>query len=432
MIYSALNNTDNICTYGNKKKFISINEGYSGCGTAAKCKCTCDNIRESVIKTKSQYTVEKRQEINHKREHTMISRYGAAYNSQREDIHHIWSKPKIPADVFAKLNNIDWLDTEYNKQSRTAVDIAQDLGVYYSTVIEYCLKHGFTIRKRSSYSIIEKEICQWLSDNGIDYEHVNWHAIGRELDIYIPSKKLAIEVNGLYWHSWHPSSKKPEDSKRHITKTTLATVKNIDLFHVTDFEWTNKQDIIKAMLSSKLGLNESIYARNCTVQNVSKTIEREFLNKYHLQGYIPSKFCVGLFQEGKLMSVMSVGNSRFSKLSPYELLRYCTISGTTVVGGGSRLLKAITNNYSSLVTYCDLSKSSGSGYLAMGFKPVKDTDPGYFWTDGNVVISRFKAQKSQLAKWLPSYNSDLSESENMFNSKYRRFYDCGNRVFVYP
>jgi hypothetical protein len=430
MVHSALHGSLDHCDRGNKKKFVSITNGFSGCGPASVCECTLESIRNSVIQTKSAFTTEQRSEINEKRNSTMIERYGVAYNSQRADIHHIWTKPKIPQEIFDRLNDKTWLDKEYNKNGRTAVDIAQELNVYFSTVIDYCTRHGFTIRQRTNYSIIEKNVGEWLTSLGVEYEHGNWKAIGKELDIYIPSRKLAIEIDGLYWHSWNPSSSKPEDKLRHITKTQLAAHHNIDLIHITDFEWINKTDIVKSILMSKLGLNTKIAARKCTIQKIPTSVEKVFLNKYHLQGYIPSQYAVGLYYNGNLTSIMSIGKSRFSTLSQYELLRYCTVEGVTVVGGGSRMLNDIRKHYPSFMTYCDLSKSSGNGYTSMGFEHINDTDPGYFWTNGNHVISRFKSQKSHLEKWLPSYNADLSQAENMFAAKYRRFYDCGNRVFL--
>lgn len=430
LVYSALYNETNICINGNTKKFVNISQGFSGCGPAKQCKCTYDSIKKSVIETKAKFSVDKRLAINEKRNNTMIERYGVAYNSQREDIHHIWKRPKINADAFEKLSNYDWLDKEYNINKRTAVDIAKELNVYYSTVIDYCIKHGFTIRQRTNYSVVEIDIMKFLDSLNVSYEQGNWQAIGKELDIYIPSSKLAIEVNGLYWHSFHPNSNKLENKTRHIEKTQTATANGIELIHITDFEWNNKSDIIKSILMSKLGKNKRIFARNCEIQKISSAEEKAFINQFHIQGYIPSKLSIGLFYQNELVSVMSIGKCRFSKDAECELLRYCTKSGITIVGGGSKLIKEIKKYCSSIITYCDLSKSTGNGYTAIGFQFVKDTGPGYFWTDGNIVISRFKAQRAQLKKWLPTYNENLSEAENMFNAKYRRFYDCGNRVFI--
>lgn len=430
LVYSALYGETNICVNKNQKKFVNITQGFSGCGPAKICKCTYDSIQQSVIKTKSKFTDDKRKEINEKRNITMIEKYGVAYNSQRDDIHHIWKKPKINTDVFEKLSDYNWLNQEYNINKRTAVDIANELNVYYGTVIDYCINHNFTIRQRTNYSVVELSIMKFLDAHNIQHEHGNWKTIGKELDIYIPSKNIAIEVNGLYWHSYHPDTNKPENKTRHLEKTKLAGEHGIDLIHITDFEWNNKTEIVQAMLLSKLGKNTRIGARQCTIKELSLFEEKEFINQYHIQGYIPSNFSIGLFYKNELISLMSVGKSRFNKEAEYELLRYCTKAGLTVVGGGSKLISTIKNRCSSIITYCDLSKSTGKSYMSIGFKFLRDTGPGYFWTDGNVVISRFKAQRSQLKRWLKTYDPNLSESENMFLAKFRRFHDCGNRVFI--
>lgn len=430
LIYSALYNVSNICPYGNRKKLSRISQGFIGCGPANACQCTKESIAENVKDTKSKWTQEQRDSINTKRETTMIERFGVAFNSQRPEIHEIWKKPKVPADVYEKLNNYDWLHTEYVTNQRSAVDIAQELNIWYGTVIDYCLKHNFNIRQRSSYSLTELDVCKFLDSINITYEHSNWSVIGKELDIYIPDKKLAIEINGLYWHSYHPSSERVENKDKHIEKTLLARDRGIKLLHITDWEWTNKNNIVKGIIKSKLGLNNRVFARNCELRVVKTTEEKKFLTEYHLQGYVASNLAVGLYYKNELVSLMSVGKTRFSNLADYELLRYCTKTDLTIVGGGSKILQEIRKTYPILVTYCDLSKNNGEGYFKMGFTHIKDTGPGYFWTDGNNIISRFKAQKNQLKKWLKNYDANLSESENMFTSKYRRYHDCGNRVFL--
>ena len=83
-----------------------------------------------------------------------------------------------------------------------------------------------------------------------------------------------------------------------------------------------------------------------------------------------------------------------------------------------------------MISYCDVSKFSGNVYIELGFTKIKDSFPGYFWTDGDSVISRFKSQKKQLAKWLVGFDPNLTEVENMFNAGYRRYWDCGNAAYV--
>jgi hypothetical protein len=429
LVHNILYGSSNICPHGQAMTLININKGYAGCGPANTCACTKSRIAESVKQTKSSFTQEQHNAINAKRDSTMVARFGVAHNSQRAEIHHIWKKPKIKAETYTKLIDRDWMGAQYVENKRTAVDIAQELGVYYSTVLDYCVKHGFQIRQRTNYSLMEVELSQWLTELSVPHEQSNWGVIGKELDIYIPHTKLAIEINGLYWHSWHPSTGKSENKFRHLEKTQLAAQQGIQLLHVTDFEWTHQNHIIKSMILSKLGKNQRIFARKCKVATVGRAEEKQFLDQHHIQGYVPSKHALGLYYDDQLVSLMTIGKSRFSNKQAHELLRFCSQGGITVVGGGSKLLEVLRKTYPHIITYCDLSKSSGHAYQAMGFEFVHDTGPGYFWTDGSRVISRFRAWKSNLSKWLPNYDANLSESANMFAAGYRRFSDCGNRVF---
>jgi hypothetical protein len=131
-----------------------------------------------------------------------------------------------------------------------------------------------------------------------------------------------------------------------------------------------------------------------------------------------------------LVSLASFGKPRFSKAYDWELLRLCTAPGISVAGGLFRLITAFRrNNPGSLLSYCDASKSSGTAYVAAGFKLVDHTAPGFFWNDGTNVISRLRTNHAALAEWLPSYDPELSQTENMFAAGYRRYWDCGQLVY---
>lgn len=433
-IYSAINQVSNICDNGNIKKFDRWSTGFVGCGPANICKCTRDSISANVSSTKTKFSPEKTQKINTKRKVSMLCKYGVEYNSQRQEIKHIWKVPKISEEAHAKLSNKAWLYDEYIEKQRSSVDIARELKIYYSTVASYCIKHGFSIRRRSSYSLTEVEIKEYVESLGIVCESSNWDILGnKELDLYIPSKKIAIEINGLYWHSFNPENFSHEYENKHLDKTINSAEKGVALIHVTDWEWKNKKDIIKSILRSKLGGCDKIYARNTDIRSLTTSEARAFFDDNHLQGYIASSYYVGLYNNDSLVMAISAGANRFQKDGSIELHRLACIKNTTIVGGGSKLLKHLKKitDGKKLVSYCDRSKSTGNGYLKMGFTLERTSGPGYFWTDGNEIISRYQCTKQKLSKWLTTYDSSLSESENMFNAKFRRFWDCGNYVFVW-
>jgi hypothetical protein len=432
MIYSALHKVTNICDLGKIKKFDRISSGFYGCGPASVCECTRHSISVNVSNSKSKISISEKHDSNIKRSKTILEKYGVEYNSQRTEIKQIWKKPKISDDSLIKLTNYEWLNTEYNIKKRSLVDIAKELQVYYSTVTEYCKKFNFKIRQTSNYSLIEKEICTFLDELKINYIENDWDILeNQEIDILIPEKNIGIEINGLYWHSYHPDSNEFEDKHKHLSKTKKAALKNINIIHITDYEWIHKKSIIKNMLKSKLGLNERIYARECEIRIVPKKQEKYFLNNYHLQGFIPSSICYGLYHENLLVMVISIGKSRFSKNHILEILRVCSTDNKTIVGGLSKLIHKIKKDFKNIkiITYCDRSKSTGSSYIKVGFNQIGESSPGYIWTNGNLVFSRYKCQKSNMKKWLKPFNPDLSESQNMFLNKFRRYWDCGNLIF---
>lgn len=432
-IYSAVNNISDVCENNNIKKYGSWGKGFTGCGPAHSCKCTKDNIAKNVAKTKNNTSIENKTAINEKRNKTMIERYGVLYNSQRPEIKEILSKPKIDYSIYEILADKDWLNTEYIINKRTSVDIGKELGVDYTTVIEHLKKNGFDIRQRSNYSMIELEICDFITSLGIEFEtNVRNIIPPYELDIYIKDKNIAIEVNGLYWHSYHPSSDKKENKNQHLIKTQLCIDKDIQLLHISDYEWINKKDIIKSIILSKLGINNKIYARKCVIQEVTTKEARQFIDKYHLQGFVGSTYYIGLFHNSELQMIMSFGKNRYG--DGMELHRMCSKSGISVVGGASKILTYFTKTYdiTKIVTYCDYAKSNGNGYTKLGFIQKSITKPGYFWTNGTKIISRYTAQKKNLANILgDKFDPNLSETINMFNARYKRFWDCGNILFEY-
>lgn len=69
-----------------------------------------------------------------------------------------------------------------------------------------------------------------------------------ELDFYIPDFNLAIEFDGLYWHS----TAHQLNNNYHLQKTELCQQSNIQLIHIFEDEWKFKQDIVLSRLKSQL------------------------------------------------------------------------------------------------------------------------------------------------------------------------------------
>jgi len=249
----------------------------------------------------------------------------------------------------------------------------------------------------------------------------------QEIDILIPSKKIGIECNGVYWHS----ETHGKDNKYHLEKTQKSQQAGIQLIHIFDTEWSKNKEIVKSILKSKLGVSDRLFGRNTVVSEISSQESKEFLDRTHIQGNDKSSIKLGLKYKNKLVSVMTFTKPRFSSISDWELSRFSNELNTTVVGGASKLLSYFMKNYSgSILSYADRRYSNGNLYLALGFVEHHVVNPSYYYLKSGNLHRRQKFQKRLLASKLENFNESLTERENMKNHGFHRVWDCGNYAYL--
>lgn len=274
----------------------------------------------------------------------------------------------------------------------------------------------------------ENELIKWLS-NYTNCTIRNKHIIEPyELDIFIPDKKVAIEFNGIYWHSEEAGI----DKQYHVNKTNFCEEKGIQLIHIFEDEWEFKKNIVKARLKHILGFNKfKIYARKCEVREISHDLAKKFIDKYHIQGMCNSSVRLGLFYKNRLVSVMTFGHSRYNKKYKWELLRFVGLANFNIIGGASKLLSYFRKHYEgSIISYADRRWSIGNLYKVLNFKELSISPPAYWYIKNHHRYNRVLFQKHKLKNLLENFDPNLTEQENMRNNKYKRIWDCGNRVFV--
>jgi hypothetical protein len=279
-------------------------------------------------------------------------------------------------------------------------------------------------------SSIELEVKKFLGNLNIEYIHSDWNIITpQELDFYIPSHNLAIEFDGIYWHS----ELQGKGKDYHLSKTEKCLNKNINLLHIFENEWVDpvKQSIWKSIIKDRLGLNEKIYANECVLKQVSKSEEEQFLEENHLQGYIDSQVAFGLYYKDKLVSLMSFGKSNFSFDVEWELLRFANKQNIDVVDGELKLFKHFRSNFEGgVVSYSDRRYSIDSIYKELGFQFLYNSEPNYFYfKNSGILESSQKYIEHNLPNLLEKFDPNLTEYENMVNNGYNRIWDCGSSVW---
>ena len=260
--------------------------------------------------------------------------------------------------------------------------------------------------------------------------------VNKELDIYSDKLKFAIEYNGLMFHSEGLSEYTKFSLNRihpnyHLDKTKGCEDVGVHLFHIFENEWIDpvKQNIWKSMISNKANKSKKIYGRLCELSEISREEANEFFKNNHLQGTTKASIYVGLKHDDKLVSCMSFGKSRFNINYEYELIRFCSAIGTSVLGGASKMLRYFekTHKPKSLISYANRRWSRGGLYESLGFENKGESQPNYFYFKPRIKILY---ESNNAKSLLNTYDSNLTEKENMFNNGYRIIYDSGNKIYT--
>lgn len=252
----------------------------------------------------------------------------------------------------------------------------------------------------------------------------------KELDIYIPDKNIAIEFNGLYWHS----EAHGKDRHYHYDKWKMCKDNGVQLITIWEDEWRDKKEIVKSMLAHKLGVSqeERVFARQTHVVVIDdKAMAKEFLDEHHIQGSGFATYLLGLVDaQGELVAVSAWKKSG----SVLYLERYAT--SCSVIGGMGKLLKAgkhLARNQGvdTIVTFSDHQVSDGDLYATLGFTLDKELKPDYKYLVDCDRKHKFNYRKDRFQKDPElDYVDGLTERELAELNGLERIWDCGKTRWV--
>lgn len=290
----------------------------------------------------------------------------------------------------------------------------------------------------SQFTDIENTIAEFLKENQIAFRaHYRKLIKGFEVDFFLPDYQIAIETNGLFYHTecFFP------DHCYHANKTSLCHEKGVRLIQIFSDELENNPKVCFNRLKAILGLSRKINGRECFVQEISHKTATTFLDKYHSQGRDRSSKRYGLFFRNRLVAVMTFCKLRGvlgQKHSEgcWELSRFVTLGKYSVRGGFQKLLQWFIKSEKpkQIVSYCDrrwTPDPSNSVYVHAGFKLLHTTKPNYWYTNNfQVRLHRANFQKHMLLKKYPQFSPHQTEKDIMNQLGYRRIWDAGHHKFI--
>lgn len=355
---------------------------------------------------------------------------------KREEIKEKFSKESSTSienlKMFLKSIDYEYISRERRKRGGTIIHFKCDKGhidsrrldaMLHGARCSYCSPGGSSKGERELQKFIYNLLGEECKFN------VKKKLYPLELDILIPNKNIAIEYNGLHWHSEY----RGKDKWYHLNKLNQCNQKGIRLIQIFEDEWMNKKDIVKKRLEHILNFSSnSIYARKCEISQISTKEARKFCELHHIQGYGNSSIKIGLIYKDNLVSLMTFSKPSVSKGSKsndgncWELNRYCT--SCNVVGGFSKLLSHFKNNYewNKIYSYVDKRWNTGKTYKKLGFYYIGDTKPNYWYgkmIKGEPVrYHRFNFRRDQL-------EGEGTEKEIMIRNGWNIIWDCGSMKY---
>lgn len=391
-------------------------------------------------------------DIREKSKQTIFIKYGVENVSQCEEIRNkqietkhknyksriLHSNSNI-LDVFTKLfknEETTWFKVrcqcpECNKCCEKEFELPSN--IYYDRVrdnTEICPKLLPIKTGMNTGTSQEVHIRQLLDKYNIKYETNTRKVLGgKELDIYIPDHNIAIECNGIYWHST-----KHKIMDYHMNKMIECREKGIQLLNIWQDWDVNKLDIVNSLILSKLGIYKNrIYARKCTIKEVSVKESLKFLDENHIQGRCHSSIKLGLYYNDKLVSIMTFSKNNCGFMGAKEewtLSRFCTKLNTQVIGGAGRLLKYFIRIYNpkSINSFASNDISNGGLYKKLGFEEG-NINNSYWYINPHTYQRhhRYTFNKRDLVK--NGEDPNFTEETIMLNKGYCKIYDSGTTKY---
>lgn len=331
-------------------------------------------------------------------------------------------------------NKYDYSKVEYSGSNKKVCIICPEHGEFWQTPSKHLLGQNCPICsniikrgqiserdiKSLPYSICEMEIYRILTET-IGEDDVLLRK--NNVNILLPKKKI-----GITCHSLLPNNKW---DCRDITDK--CKYNGINVIQIFEDEYNNNKDVVISKLKHIIGVDRicmRIMARKCSIREIDNLTAKEFLTKYHIQGYSNTTLSFGAYYQNVLIGVMC-----FTKTSDNDvwiLNRFATDDKYICQGIGGKLFKYFVKNYNprSVKSFADrrwtINKENNL-YTKIGFKLTKELNPEYRYINKSKPkerIHKFNLRKKTLHN---RYNLpiDMTEKEIAKELGLVKIWDCG-------
>ena len=273
----------------------------------------------------------------------------------------------------------------------------------------------------------EKEIYDHIVSLGLEALQSDRKILqGKEVDIYIPAKKVAIEFNGIYWHT----ETMGKSRTYHYDKWLAAKNAGIQLIQIWEDDWEMDKEKVLRGIKHKLGMSNQpkVAGRKTKAMQISYHEAKMFLEDNHIQGSAVGSYYLALKENQETVAVLVLKKEGTNDLN---IIRYAT--SKQVIGGFTKLLSHAEKTYTpnQFITFSDHTISDGGLYENNGFTADKELPPDYMYVANGIRQHKFgyrlkRFRNDPALKW----QEGLTEKELAELNGLPRIWDAGKTRWI--
>lgn len=172
-------------------------------------------------------------------------------------------------------------------------------------------------------SVEQLEIYEFVKSLGFEPKLSDKTLIApKEIDVLV-SDILAIEYDGLFWHS---EMNVPDTHASE--KLNLCIDAGVELLRIYQDEWMYKRSIVEAHIRRRLNVGmKYIQSTDCEIKTISNDEKMSFFEANHIEGAVSTDISLGLMYECSLVAVISFNIER----DTFHIMQFCELIDITVI-----------------------------------------------------------------------------------------------------
>lgn len=264
-------------------------------------------------------------------------------------------------------------------------------------------------------SIGEKELGGYIKSLGLSIIETQRKLVSKtEYDIHVPEKNVLVEFNGLFYHS---SAYKEQDY--HHQKLEKALKANHNLIQVWEDDWRYFREKVELIIKNRMCEFDNIDTKLCAVD---ESVAFDFLNRFHLDGFIRGEKYFALTNGDAIVSVASTSVSgehlyihQHVTLNPFADIIRALVDYSRKNGVIKYIHGTTSNDY-----------FTGEEYEKLGFSIESETNYDLFY-----LVSGKKKNKLELGIHVrANVDSEISIDEFIKEKNLFEIYNSGHKNWV--